>query len=181
MQRGEKRSTKENYQPPWSKRQRIYINQSQESGVRWNQAQYSFSISHCIQSPPFGLLPAIWLEIKVASLSRPSCKKIWKVDKNSASEINCHDLLTYLFAVVEPWKDWNLSPQEISCNRWNYVNCLMIKRIFNKYKGFFGAFKFCYSKSLKNKNANNFRSTFSKVYNDSAFFQNNPLTRFENF
>lgn len=151
MQRGEKRSTKENYQPPWSKRQRIYINQSQESGVRWNQAQYSFSISHCIQSPPFGLLPAIWLEIKVASLSRPSCKKIWKVDKNSASEINCHDLLTYLFAVVEPWKDWNLSPQEISCNRWNYVNCLMIKRIFNKYKAFFGAFKFCYSKSLKIK------------------------------
>lgn len=34
LQRGEKRSTKENYQPPWSKRQRIYINQSQESGVR---------------------------------------------------------------------------------------------------------------------------------------------------
>lgn len=100
---------------------------------------------------PLWSAPAIWLKIKVASLSRPSCKKIWKVDKNSASEINCHDLLTYLFAVVEPWKDWNLSPQEISCNRWNYVNCLMIKRILNKYKAFFGAFKFCYSKSLKIK------------------------------
>lgn len=57
----------------------------------------------------------------------------------------------------------------------------MIKRIFNKYKVFFGVFKFCYSKFLKNKNVNNFSLIFLKVYNDSVFFLNNLLIRFENF